>query len=373
MKIGLALSGGGIRAAVFHLGSLARLAESQRWPDLCFISTVSGGSLCTALVFEKSGQRWPDANSFVADTLPKIKTLVTTYDLESCYKWNLLNPYWWFAGRARLIAKLIRKHWGVVSELSQMPDMPRWEICATSYETGKNWRFSKKKMGDYLSNYVVSPVFPLAQAVAASAAVPGLIGPLVLYAADYSWLKYATGGGEPTIPVEPITEKISLWDGGVYDNLGTEPMFKPQGGLRDGIDFLIISDASRPLKLETRRFQFGIPPYIPPFRLIDVATDQARALRLRSFVDFIEKNSGTGTIFRMGNTAEAILKKAGSQSPTRWKKKKLLDGPTVNVVAGMETTLRKLTVPEYDTLFQHGYEVADATLHAYSHVAFDPI
>jgi predicted acylesterase/phospholipase RssA len=30
MKIGLALSGGGFRATVFHLGVLARLAEENR-------------------------------------------------------------------------------------------------------------------------------------------------------------------------------------------------------------------------------------------------------------------------------------------------------------------------------------------------------
>ena len=372
MKIGLALSGGGIRATVFHLGSLARLAESQRWADISFISTVSGGSLCAALVFEKSGQRWPDAGSFTADTLPKIKSLITSCDLESRYKWNLLNPIWWFSGRAGLIAKLIRKHWGISSDLSRTPDIPRWEICATCYETGKNWRFSKKKMGDYLSNYVVSPKFPLAEAVAASAAVPGLIGPLVLRATEYRWLKYADGGHEPTVPVEPIAEKLTLWDGGVYDNLGTEPLFKPQGGLREGIDFLIISDASRPLKLETRRFRLGIPPYVPPFRLIDAATDQARALRLRSFVNFIERNSSAGAIFHIGNTAEAILKKAGSQPPARWGKKELLNGAGMKGAAEMDTTLRRLNVPEYEALFQHGHEVADATLHAYGHAAFDP-
>ncbi|HVA65316.1 MAG TPA: patatin-like phospholipase family protein [Elusimicrobiota bacterium] len=373
MKIGLALSGGGVRATVFHLGTLARLAESPRWADIKFVSTVSGGSLCIALVFEKSGQRWPGEQTFLTDVLPKIKALLTTFDLEARYKLCLfLNPRWWLTGRAGLIARLIRKHWGIVGNVSQMPDSPRWEICATCYETGKNWRFSRKRMGDYIANYVVSPAFPLAEAVAASAAVPGMIGPLSLDAAKHIWLKYAPGGADPTIPAEPLARTLTLWDGGVYDNLGTEVMFKPQGGLRPEIDFLIISDASRPLRLETRRFQLGLPPYVPPFRLIDVATDQARALRLRTFLEFLSRYPTSGAVLRMGNTVESILKKATSQRPARWAGKRFMDESAVLSAAGIETTLRRLSESEYDGLFQHGYEVADATLHAYGHTAFNP-
>ena len=51
MKIGLALSGGGFRATVFHLGVLARLAEDKRLEDVTALSTVSGGSLCIGLVY----------------------------------------------------------------------------------------------------------------------------------------------------------------------------------------------------------------------------------------------------------------------------------------------------------------------------------
>ena len=50
MKITLAL-GGGFRATVFHLGVLARLARENHMEDVILLSTVSGGSLCTGLVF----------------------------------------------------------------------------------------------------------------------------------------------------------------------------------------------------------------------------------------------------------------------------------------------------------------------------------
>lgn len=49
--MGLALSGGGFRAAFFHVGVLARLAELEILPRVEVISTVSGGSIVGALYY----------------------------------------------------------------------------------------------------------------------------------------------------------------------------------------------------------------------------------------------------------------------------------------------------------------------------------
>ncbi len=50
-KLGLALSGGGHRAAFFHIGVLARLAELGLLRPIQVISTVSGGSIVGALYY----------------------------------------------------------------------------------------------------------------------------------------------------------------------------------------------------------------------------------------------------------------------------------------------------------------------------------
>ena len=50
-KLGLALSGGGHRAAFFHIGVLAKLAELGLLRHLEVISTVSGGSIVGALYY----------------------------------------------------------------------------------------------------------------------------------------------------------------------------------------------------------------------------------------------------------------------------------------------------------------------------------
>ena len=51
MKLGLALSGGGFRASLFHIGALARLAELDLLGKVEVLSTVSGGSIVGAMYY----------------------------------------------------------------------------------------------------------------------------------------------------------------------------------------------------------------------------------------------------------------------------------------------------------------------------------
>lgn len=50
-RVGLALSGGGFRASLFHIGLLAHLAEQDLLRQIEVISTVSGGSIIGALYY----------------------------------------------------------------------------------------------------------------------------------------------------------------------------------------------------------------------------------------------------------------------------------------------------------------------------------
>src|SRR5690349_19503583 len=47
-RIGLSLSGGGYRAAAFHLGTLLKLHELNLLKDVDVLSTISGGSITGA-------------------------------------------------------------------------------------------------------------------------------------------------------------------------------------------------------------------------------------------------------------------------------------------------------------------------------------
>lgn len=364
MKIGLALSGGGIRATVFHLGVLARLAKQSAVENITLLSTVSGGSLTVALVHGCSEGTWPGSETLLRHTIPKARCLLTGRSLNYAYfRCMLLSPWMLRHGRAAALAEALQNCWSVVGALPDLPESPRWIINATCFETGKNWRFMKKRMGDYVTGYVSSPNLPIARAVAASSAVPGLIGSLKLNTDQFEWFTYDRAR-TPT-PHTPRLNSITLWDGGVYDNLGVEALFKTGGGYRDGFDFLIVSDASALLEFETRTSR-------APLRLLNVATDQVRGLRARAVVSYLQRNPGTGAYLKMGNTEERIYREAERPDIAKRISHNSLSDSDVRQAANIGTTLRKLAQCEYDFLFAHGYQVADATLSAYCSGLFVP-
>ena len=364
MRIGLALSGGGIRATVFHLGALARLARQSLLEDVAFLSTVSGGSLSVALIRACSGNSWPASDAFLQHTIPKARRLLIGRSLDHAYlRRMLLSPWTLRHGRALALAGALKDCWSVAGLLSDLPDNPRWIINATCYETGKNWRFMKKRMGDYVTGYVASPRLPIAQAVAASSAFPGLVGSLKIDTGKFEWFAYDSAYAPQ--PRCPRFRTLALWDGGVYDNLGVEALFKPRGGYRDGFDFLVVSDASAPLESETRTLR-------APLRLLDVATDQVRSLRARAVVSHLHHYPGTGAYLKIGNTEERIYREANHSAMAERIVGDSLSASQVREAAGVGTTLRRFTGREYDLLFAHGHQVADATLSAYCGDLFQP-
>src|SRR5262249_20400868 len=73
-KVGLALSGGGFRASLFHIGVLARLAEMDVLRFVEAISTVSGGSIVGAhyyLEVQRLLETKPDADGNAAPSITK--------------------------------------------------------------------------------------------------------------------------------------------------------------------------------------------------------------------------------------------------------------------------------------------------------------
>lgn len=360
MKLGLSLSGGGVRATVFHLGVLARVANTDYWDSLKHISTVSGGSLGTALIYSKSGYEWPKSDFYLNHCLPSIYLTLTKVHFQGHYIFDTLTKPWrLFQGRAHLIAKLIEKHWHIKGLITDIPTIPRWTINSTCYETGKNWRFSYKRMGDYKANYVLNPSFPISDAIASSAAVPGVIGPLKLITGKYKWKKYSSKN--ETIDVEPISKTLTLWDGGVYDNLGVEALFKPNTKLHDDIDHLLVSDASVPVENVNRNWiqYFPIPKI--KLRLIDIALDQIRGLRARQLFSYFSANHNGGYI-KLSESVEQVLTNLKYQDIDKVDFAKCMDSELLSMIATFPTTLRRLSTDEFTLLFRHGFETANAVL-----------
>ena len=363
ITIGLALSGGGVRAAVFHLGLLGRLAADGLLERVTFISTVSGGSLGTGLVYSLSGNGWPTSEECLSTTIPRAKRCLTGKDLQLDAIFRLVTRPWHLLyGRAKLLAESIEHLWGVKGLVNELPDEPRWIINATAYESGKNWRFMRKRMGDYKLNQTPEPAFPLASAMAASAAFPVLIGPLVLRTKDFTWSRFTGESRHATLPTESEVPSVHLWDGGVYDNLGVEALFKPRGKrYRDEYNFLVVSDASTPVGIERPI------PFRRARRLINIAMDQVRSLRARQLVEHFASHPNSGAYLKAGNTARYILEQAGLGGEKVAAAVGIcLSEKDAELALGHKTTLRRPSQEEFDRLYRHGWEVADCTLSAYN-------
>lgn len=388
MNIALALSGGGFRATVFHLGVLARLAEEERLEEVEFLSTNSGGTLCAGLVFARNDYRWPTSKEYVDKVLPEARRLLTTHDLQRAMIFRFLGTFWTILEtRADDLSDLMRKYWGIEKSLRDLPERPRWMINATCHETGKNWRFERFRMGDYVFGYSNDTALPLSDAMAASAGFPGLVGPLVLNTTGRSWYNYmedvptsAASEAEPgaqrgrnTHPIQPAFSEVHLWDGGVYDNHGLEALHNFNTGWREGVDFLVVSDAAG--RSGSEKYRRGVRALM---RLSSgIMMNQVRSLRSRAIMERIVNHKDEGSFLQTGNTCAHVLRAAGKAEDIPKFCPGCLSEEDATRAAEMPTVIRKLTMAEFDLLFRHGFEVADYTLYAYNSdkfnfVGFDP-
>jgi len=345
-QVALALSGGGIRAMIFHLGVLRHLAENGVLERISRISTVSGGSLLLGLVFKECDYVWPSSHQFLSQVYPVLRGRLCAKSLQWGAARQLVRPGNWryLLSRSNLLAKTLEHEWGVTAELSRLPEAPEWSINGTTAETGKRFRFKRDSLGDYMLGYSAPGDFLLANALAVSAAFPGGFGPLSFEAASFQWKKRPAWGAplEISANVEVGYRRLHLYDGGVYDNLGLEPFFDAGRGVpKPEVDFILVSDAGAPLKPGFPRFS------INPWRLkrvADITSDQSRALRVRAFMSYLGQSRAKGAYVYIGIPAATEHRIDGAEP------------------ASFPTTLRRVTEAQFDCIAGHGYAVASQSL-----------
>lgn len=368
MKIGLALSGGGTRAAVFHLGVLRRLAEEKKLEEVSKISTVSGGSLLVAAIFSKNDNKWPTSETFLKKIYPEMKSVLATIDLFSpidLAKFFFPHPLLTLFQRSRLVAKLLEKRWHVYGDFRELPDYPLWVVNATSVETGKNWRFTKKHMGDWKFGHYYKPAIKLSVAAASSAAVPYALNALKLPIPNEGWFQIDPSTTIPGKVKKPPLSSVRLWDGGAYENLAIEAMWKPDRGLID-CDFLIVSDASAPLSARWDKSNSSSLSQLNSPRLFDVVTDQIRALRSRMLVDAmkVKKDGLEGVLIRMGNTVKRIDKNLDCPRSNDEYEYFQNDGEAQAAI-NYPTSLQKIPETDFNIIARNGFEATEAILTGY--------
>lgn len=342
-SIALALSGGGVRAMVFHLGVMKHLAERGLLEDVERISTVSGGSLLIGLLLQQNQMRWPTSEDFLTRLLPTLRESLCTRSLQWGAARQLLNPLnlRFLLSRANLLARALQREWQVQGALASLPPTPEWSINGTTAENGKRFRFKRQDMGDYTLGYTSAEWFPLASALAVSAAFPGGFGPLTLDAHRFEWRKRPWNAPpDAATPIKPRFRRLHLYDGGVYDNMGLEPFFDAgrQRPKHDG-SYIICSDAGAPL---SSGFKMGPLNVFRLKRVADIMSDQSRSLRVRAFAHYLQQTPSAGAYLCI-NTA--ISEKESCSS--------------AKFASSFPTTLRRLNHNEFDRLAAHGYAVTE--------------
>lgn len=355
--VGLCLSGGGFRAALFHLGAVRRLNELGVLGQVRTISAVSGGSI-TANLLADPRLGWPaehGASLAGADLVVQGFEECVAEPLRRLTARNVRTP--------ALLSKLWPSRWHMPdSAVRALADayadaVPWWSkplrdnetggpaivLGATEVAYGVDWTFADPtaqrpngRMGDYRLGYAAPPSsVRLADAVAASCAFPPFFAPLTLPGADLG----LTGGHPDRETPEQraaILEQIRLTDGGVYDNLGLEPVWRNHATV-------LVSDGGAVFRARAERTVWG-----RLLRILGVATGGGTSVRLRwlhaSFARDVMSGStwGLDTVVPQGYPA-----------------------PVVELIDAVRTDLDAFTRDEQRVLERHGYLVADHVVRQY--------
>jgi NTE family protein len=127
--------------------------------------------------------------------------------------------------------------------------------------------------------------------------------------------------------------------------------------------FLIVSDAAG--RGGEEKYRKGIPAIM---RLsTGIMMNQVRSLRTRAIIERLANHADEdqGVFLQTGNSCGTILDRAGRSDWLPQFCQGALPDDEVEKAAAMGTVIRKLTMDEYERLYHHGFEVADATLCAY--------
>ena len=359
-KLGLALSGGGFRASIFHIGVLAALAEHDQLKDIEAISCVSGGSIIGAFYYlklKKLLEQKNDKDISSRDYLKIVQEIETEF-LESVQK-NLrmrifTNPLCSFKmlflknySRTSRLGELYEEHFykkileksgsraGEDSNIymtdlfirpADQPDftiaidnwkrinkVPQLILNATSLNTGHNWQFTASWMGEPPGS------------IQADIDVKPRLRRMYYSEAPDEYKKFRLGyavGASSCVPVmfQPMPMHnlypgvdLQLVDGGLHDNQGVGALIEQE------CKQMIISDASGQLPTNTNATGNGASLF---YRSDNIAQERVRELQFR---DIKERDHTT----QLDRLVTIHLKQGLQKYPLKWKN---CDDPTRKIL-----------------------------------------
>ncbi|VVP66417.1 hypothetical protein PS918_00371 [Pseudomonas fluorescens] len=321
-RIGLAMSGGGFRAAAFHLGVMQGLKRHGLLDKIDLLSCVSGGSIAGATV----ALNWSAANKLeLLDTYLRTRSIAVSSFIAGAF-----DP---FESRLEKLADSYDKDLFHKKTLSALGNGPRIYLNATNLATGNLFFFVCGEgkdcvMGDHDLGVAPAQDFPICRAVAASSAFPPVFPPLRLDANTY--------------PHATRVEYVTLTDGGVYDNMGVNPLVRD----RNDLDYIIVSDGGKPFANDNRPTESGA---IVLKAGLDIMMEQIRGLEFDRLQYRFLSGKGPKPMWF------SIDSKVGEAR----------EGDAA-FASAIDTNLRQLSPEEMAVLTRHGAALVQARLAAYA-------
>ncbi|MBX3585872.1 MAG: patatin-like phospholipase family protein [Ramlibacter sp.] len=321
-RIGLALSGGGFRAAAFHLGVMQKLKEFGLLDAVDLLSCVSGGSIAGAHLALNWGK--PDAlqklDQYLANRSIAVGSVIG----------GLLDP---FASRLDKLADSYDAHLFGGAKLQQLQGGPRIYMNSTNLATGNMFFFVAggglaTEMGEHELGVVSADQFALARAVAASSAFPPVFPPLKLTGQDYA-------------PAHRL-DYVTLTDGGIYDNLGVNPTLRT----RNQLDYVIVSDGGKPFANDTKPTEDGA---IVLKAGLDIMMEQIRGLEFDRLEHRHKAGAGPKPLWFSIDSTEGQAQ----------------DGDSV-FASSIGTNLKALNEAERKVLARHGAALVESRIKRYA-------
>ncbi len=224
-RLGLALSGGGFRASLYHLGLIRFLRDAGILSRVSHITSVSGGSIIAAhlvLNWDRYNGSPNEFDAAAAEFLAFVNLdvrnrIARRFPLTALLRWprrlaGLSNRK---LTRTGLLEQHYERHLYGDTSLFQLPDTPRLHILATNLSEGCLCSFNRdgllmiRRQGGHAFRLhrVHVGLATVAMAVTASSAFPGFFPPIELTGADVGACCGEFG-------------RQAYTDGGVFDNLG---------------------------------------------------------------------------------------------------------------------------------------------------------
>ena len=335
--IGICLSGGGYRAALFHAGALRRLAELGVLsnPKLRTISSVSGGSIAAA--FLASAFSWPlRGEPSKAEWNCRFARPLHALTRQNIRTGAFVRGLFPRVSSVRELAKRYEQAMDVSSPLSGLPNL--FVICATDLAFGVNWEFRANEMGDYQVGYIRPPDnWSIGLSVASSSCFPPVFQPLEV---PFNLGEWQNGKAQKESRNKWLAamKDLRLTDGGVYDNMGLEPVWKDHASV-------LVSDAGGIFDFQAdKNFIWRVKRYQ------SIQEQQTRALRKRWLIARFKQGLMDGAYW---STSSARSRYDDSDS---FGYAKTL---AREVISEIRTDLDKFSEAEAAILENHGYLLAD--------------